>query len=280
LSVNIIPVDPDFIKTLHIQILSGSDFSESDFMKKDTQTGMSSIRATYILNETAAKSMGWTPEEAIGKIIYHDDPGIVKAVVKGIQLGSMHLAKGPVLFILDTTQIKEMLVKISSGNISGTMDIIRSVWKEYSFDRPLNYHFLNDEYDILYKPDDNIGVLFRLFSTLTVFFACLGLFALAEFVTLARSKEIGIRKVLGATALGLSLQLSKRFLKLVLISTGIAVPMVYIFQERWLSDFAYRIDISFWLIITAIASAIFISLLTVGIQAYRLANINPVKNLN
>jgi putative ABC transport system permease protein len=106
------------------------------------------------------------------------------------------------------------------------------------------------------------------------------LFALAEFVTLSRSKEIGIRKVLGATAISLSVQLSKRFLKLVLISSGIAIPLVYIFQMRWLRDFAYRTDISFWLIVTAIGSAVLISLLTVGIQAYRSANINLVKNLN
>ncbi len=278
LSVNIIPVDPDFIKTLHIHILSGSDFSETDFMKKDTPDNKRTSD-TYILNETAAKGMGWTPEEAVGKIIYHDDPGIVKAVVKDIQLGSMHLVKGPVLFILDTTQLKEMLVKISPENVSGSVDFIRMVWKGYSVDRPLNFHFLDDEYDILFRPDDNISVLFKLFSMLTIFFACLGLFALAEFVTLARSKEIGIRKVLGATPVGLSIQLSKRFLKLILISTCIAVPLVYIFQVRWLSDFAYRIEISSWLVIAAIGSAVFISLFTVVIQAYQSANINPVKNL-
>ena len=280
LSVNIIPVDPDFIKTLHIHILSGSDFRVSDFMKIDTQGEIRPMRSIYILTETAAMGMGWTPEEAVGKIIYHDDPGIVKGVVKDIQLGSMHHAKGPVVFILDTTQMKEMLVKISPDNVPGTIDFVRMVWKEYSVDRPLNYHFLDDEYDILYKPDDNIGLFFRLFSTIIIFFSCLGLFAVVENVTLARSKEIGIRKVLGATAIGLSLQLSKRFLKLVLISTSIAVPLVYIFQVRWLSDFAYRIDINFWVIIAAIGLAVLISLLTVGIQAYRSANINPAKILN
>jgi len=280
LSVNIIPVDPDFIKTLDMHLVSGSDFSASDFMKVDTPGDMRPILSTYILNETAVKGMGWTPEEAVGKIIYHDDPGIVKGVVKDIQLGSMHLAKGPVLLILDTTQLKEMLVKISPDNVTGTIDFVRRVWKGYSTDNPLNFHFLNDEYAVLYKPDDNVGLLFKLFSTLIIFFACLGLFSLVEFLTLARSREIGIRKLLGATAIGLSFQLSKRFLKLVLISTGIAVPLVYIFQVRWLSDFAYRININFWLIAAAIGLTVVLSLLTVGIQAYRSANINPAKSLN
>jgi putative ABC transport system permease protein len=282
LSLNIIPVDPDFNKTLHIHILSGSDFTETDMTKTDTLSKRPSIYASYILNETAAKGMGWTPQSAIGKVIYQDDEnrGIVKAVVNDIQLGSMHLAKGPVGFILDTAQIKEMLVKISPDNTPGAVDFIRNIWKVYSIDHPLSYHFLEDEYDILYKPDDNISIMFKIFSALMIFFACLGLFALAEFVTLARSKEIGIRKVLGATAVGLSIQLSKRFLKLILISTSIAVPLIYIFQVRWLSDFAYRINISSGLIMTAIGSAVLISLLTLGIQAYQSANINPVKNLN
>ena len=144
----------------------------------------------------------------------------------------------------------------------------------------IHYHFLADEYDILcisQMGQKYMAVIFRLFSILAVFFACLGMFALAEFVTLARSKEIGIRKVLGATAASLSFQLSKRFLKLILISTGIAVPLIHIFQVKWLSDFAYRIDTSFWLIIIAIGTAVLISLMTVGLQAYQSANINPIK---
>ncbi len=280
LSLNIIPVDLDFIKTLHINILEGSDFSEADLFKTNKQNSSFPIYNTYILNETAARAMGWKPKEAVGKIIYHEDPGVVKAVVQDIQLGSMHLAKGPVALILDTTQMKEMLVRISSDNVPDAIDFIRRVWKGYSPDRTFSYHYLDDEYMMLYKPDHNIEILFRFFSTLAIFFACLGLFGLAEFVTLARSKEIGIRKILGATPVSLALQLSKRFLKLLLISTSIAVPLVYIFQERWLADFAYRIDIGIWVIITAIGSAILISILTVGIQVYQSSNINPLKNMN
>jgi putative ABC transport system permease protein len=274
LPVNCIPADLDFVKTLGMQIIAGTDFSAADMNPVDT-----TIKYTFIINESAARAIGWKPEEAIGKTIVKGSPGIVKAVVKDFHFSSMHQPIGPLMIFLDTSFTSQMFVKISGEDIAGTLDYLKTIWKERVPYRPFEYHFLDEDYNALYKVETRTGQLFSVFSTTAILLACLGLFALAAFTAVQRTKEIGIRKVLGASLYNIASLLSADFLKLVLIAELLAFPLAWWGMHRWLQDFAYRIDINWWVFASAGLLAILIAMLTISFQAIKAALANPVKSL-
>ena len=274
-----IPADLDFVKTLGMQIITGTDFSEADMRLMDTTDNYKHYRYTFILNEAAVKAIGWTAQEAIGRTIEKGSPGNVKAVVKDFHFSSLHQPIGPLMIFLDTQYTSQLFVKISGKDVPGTLNYLQKVWKERVPHRPFEYHFLDEDYNALYKVETRTSQLFSFFSTTAILLACLGLFALAAFTTVQRTKEIGIRKVLGASLFSVARLLSGDFLKLVGLASVIAFPLAWWAMHQWLQDFAYRIDISWWVFVSAGLAAVLIALVTVSFQAVKAAMANPVKSL-
>jgi putative ABC transport system permease protein len=177
-----------------------------------------------MLNENAAKALGWTPEQAIGKIISKNFPGEVKGVIKDFHFASLHQPIGPLVIWLDTGMVRQMFVKINGAQIPKTLSAIEQVWKERVNHRPFTYHFMDEEFNKLYSTEEKTAKLFSLFSSIAIALACLGLFALAAFSTVQRNKEIGIRKVLGAGAMRIAFLL-KEFWPWFLLAIAIAHPL-------------------------------------------------------
>ena len=278
ISVNAMPVQLDFIKTLGMHIVAGTDFTQSDLVA-DTSNDYKNYRRNYIINEHAARDFGWTPAEAIGKTIYKGAPGTVKAVVKDFNYASVHEPVGDMILFPDTSQTQEMYVKVQAKNMAGSIAFLQSVWKERINHRPFQYRFLDDDYNGLYTTEQRSAQLFSAFSLVAILLACLGLFALAAYATVQRTKEIGIRKVLGANVLNITTLISKEFLQLVSIAIVIASPLAWYAAHLWLQDFAYRINIQSWIFIAAGCCALLIALGTVSFHAIKAALTNPIKSL-
>ncbi|MEO6316105.1 MAG: ABC transporter permease [Chitinophagaceae bacterium] len=277
--VNAMPVQLDFIKTLGLHIISGADFTQSDIALMDTSNNYQNFRRSYIVNEKAARDFGWTPDQAIGKTIYKGAPGTIKAVVKDFNYLSLHEPIGNMILFPDTAQTQEMYVKVKSANLAGSIGFLQNVWKERINHRPFEYHFLDEDYNSLYITEQRSAKLFSTFSFIAILLACLGLFALAAYATVQRTKEIGIRKVLGANVLHITSLVSKEFLKLVAIAILIASPLAWFASSKWLEDFAFRINIQAWIFVAAGLSAMLIAMGTVGFHAIKAAMANPVKSL-
>jgi putative ABC transport system permease protein len=279
LPISCIPADLDFVKTLGMQIVAGSDFSAADMHLLDTSDNNKHFRYTFILNESAIKAIGWKPEEAIGRTIEKGLPGNVKAVVKDFHFSSLHQPIGPLMIFLDTQYTSQLFVKITGQDVNGTLGYLEKVWKERVPYRPFEYHFLDEDYNALYKVENRTSQLFSFFAGTAILLACMGLFALAAFTTAQRTKEIGIRKVLGASLFSVAGLLSIDFLKLVCIASLIAFPLAWWAMYQWLQDFAYRINISWLVFLSAGLAALFIALITVSFQAVRASMANPVDSL-
>jgi len=169
--------------------------------------------------------------------------------------------------------------KINTSNVGNLVAQVQNKWKALAPGMPFSYRFLNESFDEMYRAEQRVGTIAMIFSVLAIFIACLGLFGLATFIAEQRTKEIGIRKVLGASVNGIVKMLSKDFLKLVIISFLFAAPLAWWLMHKWLQDFAYRIDINWWVFAVAGIAALLIALLTVSFQAVRAALMNPVKSL-
>jgi putative ABC transport system permease protein len=264
---------------MELKLIAGTDFTKADVMQMDTSDDDKNLKYSFMLNESAAKALGWKPGEAIGRSISKGVPGTVKAVIKDFHFHSLHEPIAPLVLFLDRRRANSILIKILPGDISATLNRLKKIWNERVTYRPFEYHFLNEDYEALYKTEQQTAAVFSTFSALAIFLACLGLFALTAFAIAQRSKEIGIRKVLGANVAGIVGLLSRDFLKLVLISILIATPLAWYFMNKWLQDFAYRIYVHWWVFIAAGVIAIFIALITVSIQSIKAAIVNPVKSL-
>jgi putative ABC transport system permease protein len=278
ISINAIPVDEDFIKTLGLRIISGTDYNETDVKQFDTSNGGKNLHYTYILNESAVKALGWTPQEAIGKIVTKGNSGPVKAVVKDFHFRSLHEAIGPLAIFLDKRLIGTMFVKVS-GNVPAALSFLEKTWKERITHRPFEYHFLDEDYDALYKAEQRTAGVFSSFALIAILLACLGLFALTAYTMVQRTKEIGIRKILGATVSNILALVSKDFIKLVLIAFMIATPIAWYAINKWLGNFAYRISVHWWVFVLAGMVTLMIAFITISLQAIKTAMTNPIKNL-
>lgn len=279
LSLNATPVDLNYLETMGMELAAGRDFIASDFSTQDTSNDYSNYRSTYILNETAAKNLGWKPGQAIGKTIERGSPGPVVGVVKDFHFESLHSQIGPLLIFLDTGLVTQMFVKIDARNTAATINSLAATWKTRVQHRPFDYHFLDEDFNAMYKAEERTARLFTLFAGLAIALACLGLFALAAFTTIQRTKEIGIRKILGANIGNIILMIAGQFLKLVLLAIIIATPLAWWAGNSWMQDFAYRTNLSWWIFALAGFVAVFIALSTVSYHALRVAMSNPVKSL-
>jgi putative ABC transport system permease protein len=274
-TLNLCCCDPEFKEVMKLEMAQGRFFS------RDYPTDSSAV----IINEAALKVFGW--DQPINKKLndWRNPRNIfhVIGVVKDFHYESMHQKVRPMglLFLNGTYKWSPnyISVRVNPGNISQTIQVIENTWDAFSPKLPLEYSFLDEDYDRLYKNELQTQQIFIIFSLLTIFIACLGLLGLASFMADQRTKEIGIRKALGATMNHITVMLSKDFTKWVLAANLVAWPIAYFAMHRWLQDFAYRIKISWWMFVLAGMLAFIIALLTVSFQVLKAAGKNPVESL-
>ncbi|HEX6194188.1 MAG TPA: ABC transporter permease [Chitinophagaceae bacterium] len=265
-------VDENYIGTLGMEIIKGRNFSK-DFI---------SDSSAVIINETTAKNLGYA--DPIGKKIYNNDGSgqtityNIIGVVKNFNFESMREDIGPLVLALGRSRWSTAF-RISTADISGLIAKIEKTWKGMVPSMPFSYRFLDDAFDEMYRAEQRMGKVALSFAILAILIACLGLFGLATYIAEQRTKEIGVRKVLGASVGNIVSMLSKDFVKLVIISAAVAFPLSWWFMYKWLQDFAYRVDIGWWVFAAAAGLAMLIALLTVSFQAIKAAIANPVKSL-
>ncbi|MBN9382035.1 MAG: ABC transporter permease [Chitinophagaceae bacterium] len=286
LSVTANPVDEDYIRTTGLQLVAGAGLTGQDMKDAfpETPPGVDEkdVPRTFhfILNESAARVLGWSPQEAIGKKMFMDDtrPGYVKGVVKDFHFKDLHQAIKP-LVLFPGQYSRSLLVKLSGQQLPETIAGIGAKWKTLAPYLPFEYRFLDEDYNRLYQAEQRLGTVMRLFSLVAIVLACLGLFGLSAYAARQRVKEIGIRKVLGASLTDLVVLLAGNFIRLALVAIVIAVPLAWWAMHRWLQDFSYRVDIGIWVFIASAGLVVVITLATVSIQAVKTALLNPAKNL-
>ena len=267
-------VDEQYIPTFGMRMAAGRNFL------KDFPTDSLGM----IINESAVRAFGWSVMNAIGKrlVRVNSDKGTnvpfhVVGVVKDFNFNSLHNPISPLLMTLQPEG--GLIFKVNTTDISGLIATMKKRWDVYNTGESFSYNFMDDLYNKTYAAEQKTGTILNIFSALTIFVACLGLFGLATYAAEQRRKEIGVRKVLGATVSQLTQLLSKEFLKLVLIASFIAFPVAWWTMNQWLQSFAYRITISWWIFVMAGISALMVALLTVSAQAIKAAVANPVTSL-
>ena len=268
-TMNFIATDHDYIKTFEMEIAAGRDFSRE--FKTDTEN--------YIVNEAAVRMMGF--KDPVGKrFSIWDNVGVIIGVVKDFHNRPLSEAITPTaITLLPNWAPSVMFVRVRPENIARTMDRIEATWKRLVPGQPFEPVFLDQTFDDLYRSDRRMGVLFRDFAGLAIFISCLGIFGLAAFTAEQRTKEIGVRKVLGASVGGIISLLSREFVVLVTIANVIAWPAGYFLTNRLLRNYAYRTDVPIWVFIGAGVLAYLVALLTVSYQAVKAARTEPINAL-
>ena len=264
--------DASVIDVLQLKLLAGRTLP-SFKQEKDTLVEV-------VLNRKAVEYLGYSPEEAIGKKVHISVPNTIVGVVDDFNFASLHEPIGAYAFHNNTGEGKSFaLVRYNAAGNSSTINQLETIFKAVAPNAAFNYSFLDNNLQNLYVRERRAAKVGIIFSVLAIFIACLGLFGLAAFVGEQRKKEIGIRKVLGASIMGITQMLSKDFVKLVFIAMLIAFPIAYWLMDRWLSNFAFHIDMSYSVFVIAGISALVIALVTVSFQSVRSALSNPVKSL-
>lgn len=258
----------DFAKTMKLQLLDGREFTK-DFADS----------VSYIVNESAAKKMGMT--EPVGKsLTFWQRKGTIVGLVKDFHFNSLHEPIVPLILHYGEEQTWGLiLVRTKPGETQPALASLEKLYKKLNPSFPFTYKFSDEEYSKLYKSEQVVSKLSGCFAFLAIFISCLGLLGLAIFTAEQKTKEIGIRKVLGASVQGIIMMLSKDFLKLVLIALIIATPLAWYSMNNWLQDYAYRIHINWWIFPLAGVAAMLVTLFTISFQAVRAALSNPVKSL-
>lgn len=276
--MNTLEVKPDFVELLGLEMRSGAAFTEADLHARYTDDRQCSV----LLNEAGARHFGWTPEEAVTQTLFAASMGgmrcLVKGVVRDFHYDSLHKPIEP-LVIVAGRSVYHVFARTQPGDVREALADVEATWTEFLPERPFEYQFLDAEFDAVYRSEQRVGRLFTIFSILAVWVACLGLLGLAAFAATQRTKEIGVRKVLGASIASIIGLLSKDFLKLVVLGILIAVPLAYYAAEHWLSDFAYRITLGPGTFALAGTLALVVALLTVSYHALRAALIDPAESL-
>jgi putative ABC transport system permease protein len=259
----------DFVKTLNLQMAEGRDFSKE--LRSDS--------IEYLLNEAAVKKIGLS--NPVGQSVeWGNRRGMVIGVIKDFHFSSMHKEVEPLIIRLDENWgWGTILIRAKAGNTSQVLSSLENLCKTINPKFPFSYQFSDQQFDKLYKSEQMVSRLSGYFAFLAIFISCLGLFGLATFTAAQRTKEIGVRKVLGASVSGITMMLSKDFLKLVIISLLVAFPAAWIVMNNWLEGYAYKIGLQWWMFALAGVVVIAIAWLTVGYQSIKSALSNPVKSL-
>lgn len=262
-------VDEDYIQTLGMRIIKGRNFSRQ--LPTDSNA--------LIINETAAKFLGFA--DPLNRILYRDSgtkPYTIIGVVKDFNFKSLRENVTPAVLTLDADN-GSLAIRVQTKNIPALLAQLEKKWKTRAPQGNFQYSFMDADFEAVYHTEQRMGQIFVLFTTLAISIACLGLFGLSAYAAEQRSKEIGIRKVLGASVQSITRMLSRDFIKLIFLAILIASPIAWYATHQWLQDFAYRIDVSWWMFVVAGLGAILIALLTISFQAVKAAMANPVKSL-
>jgi putative ABC transport system permease protein len=258
----------DFVKTLNVQMAAGRDFSR-DFNDS----------TSYILNEMAVKKIGFT--DPVGQTVsWGNRKGTIIGVMKDFHFSSMHQSVEPLIIRLDEKwRWGTILVRAKAGHTQQVLASLGNLCKNINPKFPFTYQFSDQEFDKLYRSEQMVSKLSGYFAFLAIFISCLGLFGLATFTAAQRTKEIGVRKVLGATVSSITMMLAKDFLKLVMLSLLVAFPVAWLAMNKWLEGFAYKIDLDWWMFVVAGLATVLIAWVTVSWQSIRAALANPVQSL-
>jgi putative ABC transport system permease protein len=269
--------DFDFIQTMGMEIAAGRNFSKEFSTDKN---------AAYILNETAVKTLGWTEQEALGKVFSIrakkqelKQQGKIIGVVKDFHLQSLHEVIEPLFIAIQPRNFSIVLVRISSNDIPGTLEFLEKTWNRLVPTSPFEYSFADDKFAESYRADRKFSHIITIFSILAILIACMGLFGLSTFAVEQRTKEIGIRKVLGASIANIIGHLSREFIILVVVANVIAWPIAYYGMNKWLQNFAYHINIHWLMFVSSAILALAIAFATMSFQTIRAAVANPVNSL-
>lgn len=279
MDITALPIEKDFLSVFEIPILAGEGLNETDIIKaRDTSANRS---VGIIINKMAAEKIGWTPEEAIGKTVnINGRIGPIKAVVDNFNFASLKEEVRPVALFPEYSYFGNVFIKINAGaNTTQALQDIESTFSRILPNTTFNYHFLDEDYAALYKQEQQTTKIMQLFALATVVIACIGLFAISAYAAQQRIKEIGIRKVLGASVGKLVTLLTSDFLKLVLLAFIIAIPLGYWAMDKWHTNFVYHIQIEWWIFLAAGLITMVISFMTIGGQAFKAARANPVDSL-
>ena len=270
---NVIFADENFLKTFEIPLVAGRNFSNAITSDKDD---------AFLMNEAAIKEFGWkTPNEALNKKVFWAGRknGKVIGVIKDFNFSSLREGIKPLIIHIFPEGIGGLSLRLKTENISNSMKEIETTWKGITNENQFDYKFEDEQFKSQYRSELNMKTVLGIFTFLSILVACLGLFGLSSFTIKQRFKEIGIRKVLGASVVEIVKLISKDFLKLVIISFIIAAPLAWYGATKWLQNYAYRIDINIWTFILAGILAFLIAIVTVSIQAIKASTANPVKSL-
>jgi putative ABC transport system permease protein len=263
-------VDDHFIPTYGIQIVAGRNFSKQ-YLTDST---------AFLLNEAAVQALGLkNAANALGKDIkYGGVTGKIKGIVKDFHFESLRQKISPLLFRMQP-DYNNISINMNGNNISSALSAIRETWHKYIPQIPFEYDFLDEKFKNLYNSEQQQGKLFTIFSCVAIFIACLGLLGLSAFTISQRIKEIGVRKILGATVLQIVVELSKDFLILVIIAGVVSFPLAWFCMNKWLLEFASRISISLWVFVCTLFAVVLISFVTISYQSIKAALANPIKSL-
>ncbi len=262
--------DADYIKTFGIQLLAGRNVEPSDTARE------------FIINETLMKKLGYTdPEKIIGKDIRLGTQTWlpVVAVMKDFKTGSLRENVKPIVFTTNKNSYLNIGFKLSTNNLPSTIKFIQKLWQQTYPEYVYSGSFLDENIDQFYEQENKLELVFKIFAVLAIFISCLGLYGLVSFMATQKTKEIGIRKVLGASVASIIYLFSKEFTVLIVIAFAVAVPVAYYFMSNWLNNFAFRINITVWVFLLAIVSSVVIAWITVGYRSLKAALANPVKSL-
>jgi putative ABC transport system permease protein len=266
--VSTMNVGSDFIRTMNIELIAGRDFRANSLADS----------AHYIINETAAKLMGMS--DPVGQeITFTRGTGHVVGLMKDFHLNSMHQAIAPLVISFFPENTRYLLVKTRAGQVPAALTALERINRKLNPSYPFNYHFVDEAYEQLYQSEQKVETLVNYFGILAILISCLGLFGLVAFTAEQRTREIGVRKVLGASVLGIVRLLSTDFVRLVVVALVVVTPLAWWAADQWLSAFAYRIELSWGVFVLAGILAVGVALLTVGFQSVKAALMNPVESL-
>lgn len=266
--------DFEYVRTLGVKIIAGRDFLP-EFRTDSTQS--------VLINRSAAGFLGYTPEEAVGKWVRNITQDSIRRIVVGVvedyHFASLKQIIGPLVISTREGDRRLALIKIQTGDLPQAVERIKKLYDNAAPGYPFEYSFLDESFDRLYQSEIKQETLLGVFAVIAISIACLGLFGLASYTALKRTKEIGVRKVLGSSVENIIVLLSKDLLKPVLMAICIAIPVAYYVMNQWLQNFAYKTPLSWWIFVVAAILSFVIALLTVSIQAIRAAVANPVESL-
>jgi ABC-type antimicrobial peptide transport system permease subunit len=263
--------DDNYVPTYKLQLIAGRNLEPSGWTKE------------FLVNESMVKSLGLKkPEDILNKEISIMG-GLIKCPVVGVLKDfndrSLRNSVSPLLIATNSTMYREASIKLSTANMATIMQSIKNLWQQTFPNYVYEYGFLDDKIASFYKQETQLSELYKIFAAIAIFLSCLGLYGLASFMAAQRIKEVGIRKVLGATSANIVYLFSKEFIILIAIAFAIATPIAWYYMNQWLQDYAYRINVSWWIFLTSGVAAIVIALATISFQAIKAAMANPVKSL-